>query len=92
LGQLKNGFSNLAGIICPALTGFTVDRTGHFHLAIGVTAANCMFGATVWIFLLGELKPVNWGHSGVKTFGFVSNGEEAHGSNIRNWNIGRSTC
>jgi len=51
-----------------------------------------MFGATVWIFLLGELKPVNWGHSGVKTFGFVSNGEEAHGSNIRNWNIGRSTC
>ncbi len=57
---MKNGFSNLAGVICPALTGFTVDWTGHFHVAIGITAAVCVVGAVVWIFFLGELKQVDW--------------------------------
>jgi MFS family permease len=57
---LKNGFSNLAGIICPTLTGFTVDWTGHFHLAIVVTSAVCVLGAMVWVFFLGELKEVDW--------------------------------
>jgi MFS transporter, ACS family, D-galactonate transporter len=83
--SLKNGFSNLAGIICPALTGFTVDWTGHFHVAIAVTAAVCVFGAIVWVFFLGELKPVNWGHSGEKMFGHIGGSEENHGSNIRNF-------
>jgi ACS family D-galactonate transporter-like MFS transporter len=58
---LKNGFSNLAGVICPALTGFTVDWTGHFHVAIGITAAVCVVGVVVWIFFLGELKQADWG-------------------------------
>ena len=57
---LKNGFSNLAGVICPALTGFTVDWTGHFHVAIGITAGVCVAGAVVWMFFLGELKRVDW--------------------------------
>jgi MFS transporter, ACS family, D-galactonate transporter len=59
-GGLKNGFSNLAGVICPALTGFTVDWTGHFHVAISITASVCVIGALIWIFFLGELKPVDW--------------------------------
>src|SRR5215813_1554090 len=57
---LKNGFDNLAGVICPALTGFTVDWTGHFHVAIGITAGICLAGAMAWVFLLGELREVNW--------------------------------
>jgi MFS transporter, ACS family, D-galactonate transporter len=84
-GSLKNGFSNLAGIICPALTGFTVDWTAHFQVAIAVTAAVCVFGAMVWIFFLGELKPVDWGRSGEKKFAFVVEAEEKHGSDIRNY-------
>jgi len=59
-GGLKNGFANLGGVICPALTGFTVDWTGHFHVAIAITSGVCLLGAMVWIFLVGELKPVNW--------------------------------
>jgi len=57
---LKNGFDNLAGVICPALTGFTVDWTGHFQVAIGITAGICLAGAIAWVFLLGELREVNW--------------------------------
>jgi hypothetical protein len=57
---LKNGFSNLAGVICPALTGFTVDWTGHFHVAIGITASVCLLGTMVWIFAIGEVRQVDW--------------------------------
>jgi cyanate permease len=59
---LQNGFGNLAGVIGPALTGFTVDWTGHFQLAIVITAGFCLLGVTVWLFLVGELKEVDWGH------------------------------
>ena len=57
---LKNGFSNLAGVICPALTGFTVDWTGHFQLAIAITAAVCLLGAILWVFAIGDLRQVDW--------------------------------
>src|SRR5215469_7013372 len=58
---LQNGFGNLAGVIGPALTGFTVDWTGHFQVAIGITATVCVLGVLVWLFLLGEFREVNWG-------------------------------
>jgi MFS transporter, ACS family, D-galactonate transporter len=57
---LQNGFGNLAGVIGPALTGFTVDWTGHFQVAIGITAAVCLLGALVWLFLVGEFREVRW--------------------------------
>jgi MFS transporter, ACS family, D-galactonate transporter len=58
---LQNGFGNLAGVICPALTGFTVDWTGHFQVAIGITAGVCLLGAMVWLVLVGEVREVAWG-------------------------------
>jgi len=58
--SLQNGFGNLAGVIGPALTGFTVDWTGHFQVAIGITAAVCLVGALVWLFLVGEFREVRW--------------------------------
>ena len=57
---LQNGFGNLAGVIGPALTGFTVDWTGHFQVAIEITAAVCLLGALVWLFLVGEFGEVRW--------------------------------
>src|SRR5262249_9135154 len=35
---LQNGIANFGGVIGPALTGFIVDRTGHFQLAFAITA------------------------------------------------------
>ncbi len=57
---LQNGFGNIAGVIGPALTGFTVDWTGHFQVAIIITASVCLLGALVWVFLVGEFKQVIW--------------------------------
>jgi MFS transporter, ACS family, D-galactonate transporter len=57
---LQNGFGNLAGVIGPALTGFTVDWTGHFQVAIEITAGVCVLGVLVWLFLVGEFRQVDW--------------------------------
>jgi len=54
------GTGNLAGVTGPALSGFTVDWTGHFQVAIEITAAVCLLGAIVWLFRLGEFKEVAW--------------------------------
>ena len=57
---LQNGFGNLAGVIGPALTGFTLDWTGHFQVAIEITAGFCLLGVMVWLVLVGELKEEEW--------------------------------
>jgi len=62
---LQNGFANFAGLIAPALTGFLVDRTGHYLSAFVVTAAISVAGGLVWIFGV-RLAPVEWaGDSGL---------------------------
>jgi MFS transporter, ACS family, D-galactonate transporter len=69
---LQNGFGNFAGIIGPALTGFTVDWTGHFQIALVITAGVCLLGAMVWMFTIGEVRPVDWKIPGNETSRAVS--------------------
>jgi MFS transporter, ACS family, D-galactonate transporter len=71
---LQNGFGNLAGVIGPALTGFTVDRTGHFQVAIGITAGVCLLGAMVWVFGVGEVQQVDWTRSGTGSVRAIGQG------------------
>jgi MFS transporter, ACS family, D-galactonate transporter len=61
---LQNGFANLAGVICPALTGLIVDWTGHFRVALGITAGVCLLGTTVWAVGIGEVRQVAWTNHG----------------------------
>lgn len=57
----QNFFGNLSGVIAPAVTGFVVDRTGHFFWAFVITAAVCLGSSASWIFLVGRVEPVIWG-------------------------------
>jgi MFS family permease len=57
---LQNGFANLAGVIGPALTGFIVDWTGHFRVALVITAGVCLLSGISWVFLVGRLEQVAW--------------------------------
>lgn len=57
---LQNGFANLAGVVGPALTGFIVDWTGHFQIALAITAGVCLLSGISWVFLVGRLEPVTW--------------------------------
>jgi MFS transporter, ACS family, D-galactonate transporter len=60
---LQNGLGNFAGVIGPALTGFTVDWTGHFRVALAITAGVCLLCAFIFVFLVPRLQPVIWRQS-----------------------------
>jgi MFS family permease len=57
---LENGIANLSGIVGPAVTGFLIDRTGHFGVALALTAAVTLCGALAWCLGVRKLEPVQW--------------------------------
>jgi MFS transporter, ACS family, D-galactonate transporter len=57
---LQNGIANLAGVVGPALTGFLVDRTGNFSVALAITAAVSVAAALLWVLAIGQLEPIRW--------------------------------
>jgi MFS family permease len=63
----QNFVGNLAGAVAPALTGFLVDRTGHYYWPIFVTSAVTWIGALDWMFVVGPVEPVLWKTSRSKT-------------------------
>src|ERR1700686_4914845 len=57
---LQNGSGNLAGIVAPALTGFILDRTGHFEWPFALAALVALAGASSWLFIVGPVQPITW--------------------------------
>jgi cyanate permease len=57
---IQNFVGNFAGAVAPWLTGFLLDRTGHFSWAFFITAAVAWIGALSWIFIVGRIEPVRW--------------------------------
>jgi MFS family permease len=56
----QNFVGNLAGVVVPALTGFALDRTGHFYWAFAILTAVALTGTTSWVFLVGPVQQVVW--------------------------------
>jgi MFS transporter, ACS family, D-galactonate transporter len=52
--------ANFAGILAPMITGFIVDRTGHFFWAFGLAAAFAWVGAASYLLLVGPIEQVVW--------------------------------
>ncbi len=71
---LQNCFGNFAGIIAPALTGYVVQRTGHFFWAFAATAAVLLAGALSWAFVVGRVEPVHWKGKGFAPGSQISEG------------------
>jgi MFS transporter, ACS family, D-galactonate transporter len=57
---IQNFFGNLAGVVGPTLTGFLLDRTGHFLLPILIVSIFLWVSALSWIFVVGPIEPVQW--------------------------------
>jgi MFS transporter, ACS family, D-galactonate transporter len=57
---VQNFVGNFAGAVAPWLTGFLLDRTGHFFWAFFITAAVAWIGALSWIFIVGPIEEVEW--------------------------------
>jgi MFS family permease len=57
---VQNMIGNLSGVLAPLITGFIVDRTGHFYWAFAITAAVALVGALVFGVLIRRVEPVVW--------------------------------
>lgn len=57
----QNFMGNLAGIVAPALTGYVLQRTGHFYWAFTMVTTVALIGAASWLFLIGPIEQVSWG-------------------------------
>ncbi len=57
---MQNGFGNFAGVVCPAVTGWLVQRTGLFSLSFGVAAAVALTGAAIFVFGVGPIEEIQW--------------------------------
>jgi MFS transporter, ACS family, D-galactonate transporter len=57
-GGVFNLFANLAGIVTPIVIGVIVARTGSFFFALAYIAVVAIIGALSYIFIVGEVKPV----------------------------------
>ena len=56
----QNFVGNMAGVVAPAVTGFVLDRTGHFYWAFAVVTAVALTGTASFIFLVERIEPVVW--------------------------------
>jgi MFS transporter, ACS family, D-galactonate transporter len=56
----QNFVGNLAGIVAPWLTGFVLERTGHFSWAFVIMTGVALSGAASWFFIVGPVEPVVW--------------------------------
>ena len=56
----QNGFSNLAGVVGPALTGFVVQAAGNFLMPFAITSLLCVVGGLAWVFMVGRVEQIDW--------------------------------
>jgi MFS family permease len=56
----QNFVANFAGVICPLVTGWLVDRTGAFGSAFVLAAAVSFGGIISWGFVVRRIEPLDW--------------------------------
>ena len=57
---IQNCMGNLSGVVAPWLTGWIVERTGHFQYAFIVGAGVASLGILGWIVILPKIAPIRW--------------------------------
>lgn len=57
---LQNCLSNFAGVVVGPLTGWIVDRTGHFASAFAICAVVAAVGGIVWVMFVGRVEQTAW--------------------------------
>ncbi len=57
---LQNCFGNLAGVVVGPLTGWIVDRTGHFTSAFVICAVVAAAGGIAWVMFVGRVEQTVW--------------------------------
>ncbi|MFZ1904703.1 MAG: MFS transporter [Steroidobacteraceae bacterium] len=60
---VQNATSNTAGIIAPIVTGYLLQASGHYTLALWVTGAVALTGLIAWLVIVPAVEPVDWGQA-----------------------------
>ena len=65
---LQNTVATASGALVSAVTGYLLDRTGHFFWPFAVIVGIGWIGALCWRFAVGKVQPVAWSQSAVVRF------------------------
>jgi MFS family permease len=57
---IQNLCANMAGVLAPLITGFTVSAGGDFFWAFAVSAAITLAGVVAYAFVIRRVEPVLW--------------------------------
>jgi len=57
---MQNAIGNLAGVVVGPLTGWIVDRSGHFASAFVICAAFAAMGIVFWVLFVGRVEQISW--------------------------------
>jgi MFS family permease len=57
---IQNFWGSLAGAATAAVTGYVVQRTGHFVVAFFLVAIVLWMGAASWAWIVGPIEPIDW--------------------------------
>ena len=60
---IENFVGNLAGIVAPAVTGFLLDRSGHFLWPFLIVSLLMFVGVLSCFRIVGPIEPVDWQRS-----------------------------
>jgi MFS family permease len=65
---LQNTVATASGALVSAVTGYLLDRTGHFFWPFAVIAGIGWIGALCWMFAVRKVQPVEWNQTAVVRF------------------------
>ena len=57
---IQNCVGNIAGMVAPFVTGFLVERTGHFFWAFAVACVITVVGIFAWGVMIKKVAPIDW--------------------------------
>ena len=57
---LQNFLGNIAGVTGPVLTGFLIDRTGHFAAAFELAIGTALIGLLTWLVIIPTIEQLDW--------------------------------
>ena len=57
---LQNALGNLAGVVVGPLTGWIVDRSGHFGSAFAICAVAAVLGGVFWMMGVTRVEQIDW--------------------------------
>jgi sugar phosphate permease len=58
---LQNAVGNVAGMTAPVVTGYLVQSSGNYTVALLVSGSVALFGLVAWLAIVPEVQSIDWG-------------------------------